>query len=64
MRYNKLGKTGFEVSEIGLGGEYLEGKEFTLVNDVVSAALDGGINILDCLSTIFIFLSIFNIFCR
>ena len=48
MRYNKLGKTGFEVSEIGLGGEYLEGKEFTLVNDVVYAALDGGINILDC----------------
>ena len=48
MRYNKLGKTGFEVSEIGLGGEYLEGKEFPVVNDVVSAALDGGINILDC----------------
>ena len=48
MKYNKLGKTGFEVSEIGLGGEYLEGKDFPLVNDVVSAALDGGINILDC----------------
>ena len=48
MKYNVLGRTGFKVSEIGLGGEYLEGKPASLVNDVVSAAMDGGVNILDC----------------
>ena len=48
MKYNLLGRTGFKVSEIGLGGEYLEGKPASLVNDVVSAAMDGGVNILDC----------------
>lgn len=48
MNYRRLGRTGFRVSEIGLGGEYLEGKPLSLVKDVVDASLDGGINILDC----------------
>ena len=31
MKYNVLGRTGFKVSEIGLGGEYLEGKPMSEV---------------------------------
>ena len=48
MKYNELGNTGFKVSEIGLGGEYLEGKPSNLVSSVVAAAMEGGVNILDC----------------
>lgn len=48
MRYRELGKTGFKVSEIGLGGEYLEGKSFQDVSSVIDAAMDRGINIIDC----------------
>lgn len=47
MHYNHLGKTGFSVSEIGLGCEHLQGKPYETVDAVVNAALDGGINILD-----------------
>lgn len=48
MKYRHLGKTGFDVSEIGLGGEYLEGKPLQVVKSVVDAVMDGGVNILDC----------------
>lgn len=48
MRYRKLGRTGFSVSEVGIGGEYLEGKPEKQVCDVLHAAMDGGINLLDC----------------
>ncbi len=48
MKYRVLGRTGFSVSEIGLGGEYLEGKSPELVKSVVSSALSGGVNIIDC----------------
>lgn len=48
MKYRVLGRTGFSVSEIGLGGEYLEGKSLDLVKDVISASLEGGVNIIDC----------------
>ena len=48
MNYRTLGETGFKVSEIGLGGEYLEGKDSKTVNEVISCALDNGINIIDC----------------
>lgn len=48
MKYRHLGKTGFDVSEIGLGGEYLEGKPLQVVKRVVDTAMDGGVNILDC----------------
>ncbi len=48
MHYRQLGRTGFQVSEIGLGGEYLEGKPLSQVQDTVSAAMDHGINLLDC----------------
>ena len=48
MIYRNLGKTGLQVSEVGLGGEYLEGKDYQTVEQVVNAAMDGGVNILDC----------------
>ena len=48
MRYHELGKTGFQVSEVGLGCEYLEGKDRSRVEQVIHAAMDGGVNILDC----------------
>ena len=48
MRYRELGKTGLRVSEIGLGCEYLEGKSEAETVSVIQAAMDQGINILDC----------------
>lgn len=47
MEYRKVGKTGKEVSVIGLGCEHLHEKPYEQVEEVVSAALDGGINLLD-----------------
>jgi predicted aldo/keto reductase-like oxidoreductase len=47
MRYNKLGATELNVSEVGLGCEHLENKEEKVVSDVVGEAIDQGINILD-----------------
>lgn len=47
MKYRELGKTGLKVSEIGFGGEHLEGKPFETVDAVVNTALDGGVNIID-----------------
>ncbi len=47
MNYRKILRCGFEVSEIGLGCEHLEKKDQALVEEVVGAALEGGVNILD-----------------
>jgi uncharacterized protein len=47
MNYRKIPRCGFEVSEIGLGCEHLEKKDKTMVEEVIGAALDGRINILD-----------------
>ncbi|MDR2159800.1 MAG: aldo/keto reductase [Treponema sp.] len=47
MEYRKIGKTGISAGVIGLGCEHLAGKPYNEVADVVSAALDGGVNILD-----------------
>lgn len=47
MQYRMLGNTGLKVSEIGFGGEWMDGTpEQTLA--VVRACEDAGINILDC----------------
>lgn len=48
MRYRKLGKTGLRVSEIGLGGEWLEGQSDEAAAAVISRAEEMGVNILDC----------------
>ncbi len=48
MRYRQLGKTGLMVSEIGLGGEWLERHNKKEVKEVISYCGEAGINILDC----------------
>ena len=48
MNYRKLGSTGLTVSEIGLGGEWLERRSAEDVAAVVDACRRCGINILDC----------------
>lgn len=48
MQYRKLGNTGLSVSEIALGGEWLERKSEEQVFAVVDAARKAGINMLDC----------------
>lgn len=48
MQYKKLGNTGLSVSEIALGGEWLERKSEEHVFAVVDAARKAGINMLDC----------------
>ena len=48
MKYRKLGRTGLQVSEIGLGGEWLERHNTEEVKAVIDACEREGINILDC----------------
>ena len=47
MQYRILGRTGMKVSEISLGCEHLQGKDYTIVKTVIDAALDNGINYMD-----------------
>lgn len=48
MRYRELGRTGLSVSEIGLGGEWLERHDAKEVKAVIAKCEELGINILDC----------------
>lgn len=48
MIYRNLGKTGLKVSEIGLGGEWLERHNADEVRVVIDTCEKEGINILDC----------------
>ena len=47
MRMRSLGRSGLMVSEVGLGGEHLQGKPYEVVKEVVDEALAQGINIMD-----------------
>ncbi len=48
MQYRELGATGLRVSEIGLGGEWLERHNLEEIRAVIAACEDEGVNILDC----------------
>lgn len=48
MNYRQLGKTGLMVSEIGLGGEWLERHNTEECLSVIDCCEKNGINILDC----------------
>ena len=48
MKYRKLGTTGLEVSEIGLGAEWLERHNEKEVKEIIDCCDSYGINILDC----------------
>ena len=48
MNYKQLGNTGLMVSEIGLGGEWLERHNKEEVRAVVEVCREAGINLLDC----------------
>lgn len=47
MRYRKLGRTALTVSEVGLGCEHLQGKDYETVRAAIDAADECGVNILD-----------------
>ena len=47
MRYRELGRTGLRVSEIGFGGEWMDGAPEE-ARAVVDAAEAAGVNVLDC----------------
>lgn len=47
MEYREIGKTGLKAGVIGLGGEHLDGRPLEQVRDTITAALDGGINLID-----------------
>ena len=48
MKYRELGNTGIMVSEIALGGEWLERQTPEAVKAVVDRCRDAGINFIDC----------------
>ena len=47
MLYRPVGTTGMEASIIGLGTEHLDNKPYELVEEVIHAALEQGINMMD-----------------
>ena len=48
MKYRELGKTGFKVSEIGLGAEWLVRHDLSEIKTIITCCQEAGINILDC----------------
>jgi predicted aldo/keto reductase-like oxidoreductase len=48
MKYRKLGKTGIEVSEIGMGLEHLMPHGQSRITETIKTAIDGGVSYFDC----------------
>ena len=48
MKYRRLGRTELSVSEIGLGGEWLERHTAEECKAVINYCEQKGVNILDC----------------
>ncbi|MHC1787479.1 MAG: aldo/keto reductase [Christensenellales bacterium] len=48
MKYRRFGKTGIDVSEIGMGLEHLLDKDEQTIIDTIKAALEGGVTYFDC----------------
>jgi aryl-alcohol dehydrogenase-like predicted oxidoreductase len=53
MRYRTLGRTGLQVSEIGLGGLFLSSESHDIGIQIVHRALELGINFFDCAPSYF-----------
>jgi Predicted oxidoreductases of the aldo/keto reductase family len=47
MEFRQIGRTGMSASVVGLGAEHLQGKSYAVVEEVVHAALDHGMNVMD-----------------
>jgi len=47
MIYRPIGKTGMSASIIGLGTEHLDNRPYEQCEEVIDAALESGINIMD-----------------
>ena len=47
MQYRPIGKTGMSAGIIGLGTEHLDNKPYAVVEEVIHAALEQGINMMD-----------------
>jgi uncharacterized protein len=50
MQYRGLGKTGLSVSEVSLGTEHLDEPDPGTVTEVVAAAVEGGVNLIDLIT--------------
>ena len=48
MKYNKIGKTDYEVSEIGFGAEWMAEKPYEEIEKLVRYCEREGVNLLDC----------------
>ncbi|MGI6153304.1 MAG: aldo/keto reductase [Christensenellaceae bacterium] len=47
MEYRKIGKTDMQAGVIGIGTEYLDNKPYEIVEEVIHAALENNINMMD-----------------
>ena len=52
MLYRKLGRTGVDTSVISLGAEHLEKEDRETIKDVVSTAVDNGVNLIDLIGMV------------
>lgn len=60
MKFRKLGRTSLEVSEIGLGTEYLAHQPTDIILDTIQTAINTGVNYIDIVFTIPSFLQVLN----